>query len=136
MADEFGAVADVVCLIVFGVSKDGEDAIGRKFVHFVPDHRRYVEGTGRGSKRHPVGMLTVEHEDTHAAGQTDTKLPETTMGMESAGDVRLGAMNPVDATDRKRQRLRLLDDGQAPPVVGQVLDGPQVNQGSAIHGAW
>ena len=119
---ELFPVADVVDLVVFGVGEDHQDAVGRKVVHLAPEAGADEQPFGGRIEDDAFFGAAVEEADAHGPGDADADLTKLLMGMEAAADARLGAMDPVDATNDERQRATELGDGQGPTGVATLWD--------------
>jgi hypothetical protein len=71
MADKLVAIADIVGLVVFGVSKNGQDAVAAEVVHLMPEHRREEQTA------HPWleqdGLFPPSVKELHPDGSNDAE---------------------------------------------------------------
>jgi hypothetical protein len=60
---------------------------------------------------------------------------ELLMCVEAAADAGRGAMDPIDATNRERQRTTQFGDGKTPTGVAALRDIDELNEGRG-HRPW
>jgi hypothetical protein len=135
MSDELLTVADVVGLVVFGVGEDHQYAIGGEVVHLAPEARADEEALGGGVEDDALFATTIEQAQAHGAGHADAELAELLVGVEAAADTRLGAVDPVDATDGERERPAQFGDGKPATRVTALRDVDKLDERRA-HRPW
>ena len=132
---ELFPVADVVGLVVFDVGEDHQDAVGREVVHFAPEAGADEQPFGGRIEDDAFFGAAVEEAQANGAGYADAELAELLMRMEATADTRLRAMNPVDATDGKRERPAQFGDGKPTTRVAALGDVDELDERLA-HRPW
>ena len=128
MANELVAVADVVGFVVFGVGEDHQHAIGGEVMHLAPETRSDKQALGGRVEDDALFATTIEQAQAHGAGYADAELAELLMGVEAAADALLGAVDPVDASDRERERTTKFCHGKAATGVAALGDIDELDE--------
>ena len=81
-------------------------------MHLAPEARPNEQALRMGIEDDAFLAVAVEEAHTDGACHTYAELSQFLMCVEAAADARLGAVDPVDATDRERQRPAELGDGK------------------------
>ena len=129
MADKLFAVSDIVGLVVFGIGEDHQYAIGGEVVHLTPETRADEEALSGGVEDDALFATTIEQAQAHGARDADAQLAELLVGVEAAADARVGAVDPIDASDRERERPSELGDGQGTAGVTALRDIDELDEG-------
>ena len=132
---ELFPVADVVGLVVFGVGEDHQHAVGGEVMHLVQETWADEEALGGGVEDDALFAAAIEQAQAHGAGHADAELAELLMRVEAAADAWVGAVDPIDATDGKRERPAELGDGKSATRVTALRDIDELDERRA-HRPW
>ena len=97
-------------------------------MHLTPETRPDKQSLGGRVEDDALFATTIEQAQAHRAGYADAELAELLMGVEAAADARLGAMDPVDASDRKRERTAKFCHGKAATGVAALGDIDELDE--------
>lgn len=127
MADEFGAIADIVCLIVTMRGQDGQDGGPGGWDEFEPVARRHVEALGR-RREHPflLGLAVIRaHPERTRHGNEE--LVTGLVRMSAPGDTGTQVEKMKFPADLERQLLPGLSEREGTTL---ITSRRQIEQGA------
>jgi hypothetical protein len=135
MSEELGAIADIVGLVVFGVGKDHEDAVGGEVVHLAPKAWSDEQALGVGTEYDALLALTVEEAESDGASDANTELVELLVSVEAAAHAGRSAVNPIDSSRSEGEDSAEFGYGETATGVASLGDVDKLNEGHG-HRPW